>query len=389
MSPRTEKIDTIKEDFSGDVWCLFGLPVDNLSLKTTIAKLERQIENNRQQVLSTININWITTSFNSPEFRASILESDICTIDGVPLLWIGRLMGLPMSETVAGSTLTQNLRDQQFSNSQMTIFFFGGEDGVAEEAISQLSNNQKGLKPVGFCNPGFGEVEELISDEIIQSINKHSPNILLVALGAFKGQTWIRKGRDRLDANIITHLGATINFLAGSVKRAPIWMQQFGVEWVWRILKEPKLFTRYVQDGSAILHWLVSNFWSILNVKRMSEKHRFSDKENDIGIDIVQSEKCVSISFGAKCVYDSWSNHKDLLPKICFENVDVVLDFEKTEYIDNRSLGKFLLLMKHQKKNSKKFGICNVNPKLDKLLRFNMFNLSLSSFGFPKWVNIK
>ena len=118
-----------------------------------------------------------------------------------------------------------------------------------------------GLKAVGAINPGFGSVEEMSSNAILHEINQAKPDILLVALGAKKGTAWIEYNRNKLNAGVISHLGATVNFLAGTVKRAPILFRRFGLEWLWRILQEPKLFSRYAYDGWVMFRWCIVQFF--------------------------------------------------------------------------------------------------------------------------------
>ena len=241
--------DRLLRDLQRDVHCLFGLPVDNLTMAQTKALLRERCKQEGNTVLATINVNWVAESFRDPTFRDAIINSDLVVLDGKPLLWLSRLLGCPMRETVPGSTLIQELLEEP-SDQPLTIFLFGGEGEAAERAMERINERQNGgLRAVGALNPGFGTVDEMSSETIIEAINKTSPNILLVALGAKKGTQWIERNRERLNAKIISHLGATVNFLAGTVKRAPAFMQRSGLEWVWRIAQEPKLFNRYLIDG--------------------------------------------------------------------------------------------------------------------------------------------
>lgn len=232
---------------------LFGLPVDNLGMSETKTLLRQIAKDGKQVVLSTINVNWVVTATRDPGFRAAILNSDLVVLDGKPLLWLSKLRGYPMREVVPGSTLIQELHQEKTAAPPLTIFLFGGENGVARKAMEHINSTPGGLKAVGALNPGFGTVAQLSSPEILDAINRTRPDILLVALGAKKGTQWITRNRHQLDARIISHLGATINFLAGTVLRAPRPLRLLGLEWLWRIYQEPKLFTRYAGDGLALL----------------------------------------------------------------------------------------------------------------------------------------
>ena len=104
-------------------------------------------------------------------------------------------------------------------------------------------------------NPGFGAIEEMSTDQIIDEVNSSGADFFVAALGARKGQLWLMRNRNRLQIPVRAHLGVTIHFQAGTIKRAPRLLRKFGLEWVWRITKEPSLWKRYAQDGVSLL-WL-------------------------------------------------------------------------------------------------------------------------------------
>lgn len=117
----------------------------------------------------------------------------------------------------------------------MRIFFFGGRPGVARLAHERVSAGSSGMDSLGFLDPGLGSVEQIGSYAIIFAINAAEPNFLMIVLGAAKEQAWIQQNRQRLNARVISHLGAVVNFSAGNIRRSPAWLQQLGLEWLWRI----------------------------------------------------------------------------------------------------------------------------------------------------------
>jgi hypothetical protein len=106
---------------------------------------------------------------------------------------------------------------------------------------------------VGYSSPGFGSIESMSSQTIIDDINRSKADLLVISLGAKKGHQWIAHNESRIEIPVISHLGAAVNFIAGNVKRAPAWMQHAGFEWTWRIYQEPKLLQRYWNDGKFFL----------------------------------------------------------------------------------------------------------------------------------------
>ncbi len=381
----SESNKSILDDFSRDVWCLFGFPIDNLTLESTCQTIDRIIRKNSKCVLSTVNINWLNTSLSNLNFRSTIINSDICVIDGVPLLWLAKTVGIPVTGVVPGSTLMQSLYDQTYNTLQSTIFFFGGEEGIGQKAVEKLESDLKGLKPVGQFNPGFGTVEDFNKDEIISEINGRSPDILLVALGALKGQLWIEANRDRLKAKLISHLGATINFLAGSVKRAPKWMQRIGIEWLWRIAEEPSLFYRYWGDGISILRLLSKNIFHFFSFKIQGRRYRKYSTEGVYKIETIEREDLLVLRLDR--IYNVTSREivRDAFYSAVIKKKDIILDFKQVIFIDNGFLGLFLLLVKHQKKNKKNIKLENVNKNISMILKMNLIHKTLDTLNFPLW----
>lgn len=234
---------------------LMGLPFDFVSIAESAKLIEQAISSNKRCFLSTPNINFTIVAHEDEAFYQSVAISDLSVIDGMPLVWLAKIMGLPIMERVAGSDLFQFLSDTH-RHQPIRVFFFGGEPGVAEQAHEQLNNYSKGMVSVGFYDPGFVSIEEMSQDHIIEKINASQADFVLVALGAKKGQAWIMNNMAKLNTPVISHLGAVINFLAGTVVRAPEKWRKFGLEWLWRIKQEPNLWKRYVKDGWSLC-WLL------------------------------------------------------------------------------------------------------------------------------------
>ena len=359
--------DRLLRDLQRDVHCLFGLPVDNLTMAQTKALLRERCKQEGNTVLATINVNWVAQSLREPTFREAIINSDLVVLDGKPLLWLAQLLGCPMRETVPGSTLIQELLKEP-SEQALTIFLFGGEGDAAERAMLRINERKNGgLRAVGALNPGFGTVEEMSTDAIIDAINTTCPDFLLVALGAKKGTQWIEYNRDRLNAKVISHLGATINFLAGTIKRAPYILQRFGLEWVWRIVQEPKLFSRYSSDGFRILKVLVDRFplWLRYQVSR----RRLSQRSREFSAQMEVREGATILTIGPCPQVGHDSPLRELIYRAALTDKDISLDFYSTKYVDSASSGLLLLLKNHQKRKRKKLTLNNMQGGVKKIFR--------------------
>lgn len=245
----------VRDDFDRNVWCVLGLPVDISTIDSAVGDLEVSIRDKRRLSFVTPNVNWLVRAWNDAGARKEVIDADLSLIDGAPLLAIARLLGVPAPTRVAGSDLFDVLRKRPaYGGRKMKVYFFGGRDGAAEGAAQALNSEMGPLEAVGWRNPGFGNVEAMSAQEYIDDINDADPDFVVVSLGAAKGQAWIDRNKERLNAPVTAHLGAVVDFTSGDIARAPEWMRRAGLEWLWRIKEEPCLWRRYYHAyGGAII----------------------------------------------------------------------------------------------------------------------------------------
>lgn len=243
-------------DLGRDLHCVFGMVFDAVRIDEALAHLRGCVERRERCFLSTPNLNFAISAQHDSAFRDSVIRSDLSVVDGATLLRFARMLGVRLPERVAGSDLFERLQGDPLNGRRpMTVYFFGGQPGIAERAAERINAANGGLRCVGHETAGFGSVRELSDAATIERINASGADFVVVALGAKKGQAWIEQNRERLQAPLISHLGAVINFVAGSVKRAPRWVQKSGFEWMWRIKEEPVLWRRYAIDALALLNF--------------------------------------------------------------------------------------------------------------------------------------
>jgi N-acetylglucosaminyldiphosphoundecaprenol N-acetyl-beta-D-mannosaminyltransferase len=249
---------TAAQEPSSRVAWLLGLPFDRVTMDEAIARIDCAIREREQLSIATPNLNFVAMAAVDPVFRNCVLDAQLSLADGMPIVVASRLLGSPLPGRVSGSSLFQRLAERRL-DTPLKVFFFGGDPGIGELASARLPTMGQGLVGVGHLSPGFGSIESMSSQSIIQRINSSGAEILVVAIGARKGHEWIARNRRRLSAPVITYLGATINFVAGVVRRAPEWMQRTGLEWLWRTGQEPKLARRYLADGMFLARHLMSH----------------------------------------------------------------------------------------------------------------------------------
>lgn len=354
----------ISTDFQRPVYCILGLPFDAISMEQATAKIIDAARSHQRCFFSTPNLNFAVTSLDGGEFRDSVIRSDLSVADGMPLVWIAKLLGLPVTERVAGSTLFEALRNRP--GKVLLVYFFGGPDGVAEIAANKLNATASGLVCAGHKSPGFASVEEMSSDAVIDDINDSRADFLVVALGAKKGQAWIEHNLSRLQVPVVSHLGAVVNFVAGTVKRAPTWVGQLGGEWLWRIKEEPTLWKRYFNDGITLLKLMALHVIPCAVATRLHRRDSNAVANARVSL-TVQGGNCIIAASGA------WEESnlqplREVFASVTATPFHIRLDFSEVTHIDSACIALLMLLFGHQSKIGYEFSLCNMQAAVQRLL---------------------
>lgn len=223
----------------------------------------------------TPNVDHVVKIEKDLEFRKIYEEADLILTDGTPLMWIAESLGCPIKEKIPGADMLPRVCEMAAKDGH-TIFLFGAAKGVAEAAKCKLTKRYPGLKIVGTYSPPMGfEQNEKEVEKAIRIINERKPQILVVGLGAPKQEKFIYRYRDKMNFHVALPFGAAIDFEAGMVKRAPLWMRKLGLEWLFRFFQEPgRLFRRYFIDDMKIF-WLAWKYrYEIIRFQDGSTKKR-------------------------------------------------------------------------------------------------------------------
>lgn len=226
---------------------LLGVPFDNVTLASSLERIDEMIASGRSHYIATANVDFVVRARRDPRFRRALLGANMILCDGTPLIWTSRLLGNPLPERVAGSDLVPELL-KRAAQKNYRLFFLG----ATPEACAQAAANVRKQFPqivVDYFSPPFCPLNEMDNDEIAKRICAAQPDIVLVAFGSPKAEKWMSANYHLPGVPVMIGVGATIDFLAGHVKRAPLWMQRCGLEWIFRLLQEPRrLFKRYMTD---------------------------------------------------------------------------------------------------------------------------------------------
>ena len=229
---------------------IMGVRINNISMNEVLKIVEQKIENDEKYIIYTPNTEIIMMCQKDEEFLNLMNQSDINVPDGVGLIYAGKVKRFPLKEKVAGYDLSINLL-KMADEKGLKLYVVGGRPGVAEAAMKNVQNDYPGIKIVGTQHGyfkgahlgEFGHDEEL---SLIEDINKQKPHILFVGFGAKKQEQWVEYNKSLINANIIIGNGGTLDGLAGLVKRAPDVFINLGLEWLYRLIKEPKRITRQI-----------------------------------------------------------------------------------------------------------------------------------------------
>jgi N-acetylglucosaminyldiphosphoundecaprenol N-acetyl-beta-D-mannosaminyltransferase len=366
------------DDLSRDVYGLLGMPIDALDRSSVLKRMLATVGVGRPFLLSTPNVNFMTESNRDTEFRESLLSSDLCCVDGMPIVWLARLFGIPITQRVSGSDLFDIVRSNCSPSQPIKVFLFGGGEGVAQTLCQIINTEAGGMHCVGWLNPGFGTIAEMSTSHVIQTINDSDADLLAVFLNAKKAQSWLVLNHNRLTVPVRGQFGATINYQAGTVRRAPIIFQRLGFEWLWRIKEEPYLWRRYWKDGLSLAHLVITRALPVaigLGWRRYIQKN----SKEELSLEKQGRHDLIVVSLlgyaTEKHVVKSIAVFRSLL----VEHRDVAVDISQTRSIDPRFFGLLLMLRKQLRKNGKILKFTGVSKKTMRMFRLNGFEFLLES----------
>ena len=228
--------------------------IDNLTMAETLHEIDKLIQKKNCSYVVTPNVDHIVRLEKDEELQKVYKNASLILTDGKPLIWISKWYKTPIKEKISGSDLFPRVC-QLAANKNYTMYLLGAAEGVADTAARNLMKKYPGLNIVGTYSPPFGfEKNEQEMNKIKTQIQDVHPDILIVGLGCPKQEKFMYYHCKELGVPISFGLGASIDFEAGNIKRAPKWMSNHGLEWLYRFSKEPKrLSKRYFVDDLKII----------------------------------------------------------------------------------------------------------------------------------------
>lgn len=231
---------------------VLGLPLANLTAKEAVDEIEKLILSRGTHQVATANLDFWVNSLSDVHVHRIIAGCSLVLADGMPLVWISRLLGKPLKERVSGVDLVPRLAELS-AKKGYGIFLLGGRSGVAQRATQVLQNLYPGVNIVGHHAPPLADLERMDHGDTLERIRAAKPDILLVAFGNPKQEKWIRMHARRLGVPVSMGIGGSMDILVGDVQRAPRWMRRSGLEWLGRCVQEPsRLLPRYARNIAGL-----------------------------------------------------------------------------------------------------------------------------------------
>lgn len=233
---------------------LLNTYVNNLDMQEVVLLISRMVEEKNKSIVVAVNVDVIIKIESDSKLKRIVDNADIVIVDGKPLVWISKLYKNQVKEKISGSDLVPELCKKS-AEKGYSIYIIGGAEGVAKKAKSNLEKKYPGINIAGTYAPPYGfERDKKELDKINLKISEKHPDILISCFGCPKQEKFIYDNYYKYNATVSICAGATVDFIANTVKRAPKWMSDIGLEWFYRFLQEPgRMFKRYFIDDIKIL----------------------------------------------------------------------------------------------------------------------------------------
>ena len=223
---------------------IFGVDIDNLTLDEIAEKTKKLVETSNKtcNLIVAPNVEFIMRAQKDKEFFNVLKAAKLATPDSIGVIIAGKKQKNPFKERIPGQSYFRKVFEVG-EKEGWTFYLLGGKGDVPRKAKEHVETIYPNCKIVGY-HEGFFEKDS--EESVIEEINSLQPNVLFVAMGAPKQEKWIYEHRNELKVDIAAGQGGTFDYEAGTVKRAPVWMQKCGIEWLWRLAIDPKRIGRMI-----------------------------------------------------------------------------------------------------------------------------------------------
>lgn len=249
---------------------ILGIQIDNMTWDETLERIGEMVRSGQPNQIVTPALEQVILARRDPEFRQILQDASLVLADGMQVVFASRLHKTPLKERITGVDLVPAICGKA-AQENFTVFFMGGDEGVAEEAARILKNRFPGLNVAGVYYPPYGfEKNPEENEKAIQAIRRAKPDVLFLALGCPKQEKWIWRNRDRIGVPVAIGIGGAFNFITGREKRAPERLQKLGLEGLYRFFHRPRDIWKRVLINGPYFFLLLFDLFTYRTQKRLA-----------------------------------------------------------------------------------------------------------------------
>lgn len=348
---------------------ILGVPFDNVTKAEAVALVEEMIASREPHYLVTPNVDFLVQARKDVELRRILFEAHLVLCDGTPLVWASRLLGNALPERVAGADLVPMLT-RIAAEKKYRLFLLGATAESAERAVSRLHEQFPELIIAGHYSPPFNQLLEMDHEEIKSRVLRARPDLLFVSFGCPKQEKWVAMHYRSLGVPVTAGVGATIDFLAGQVRRAPVWMQRSGTEWIFRLAQEPRrLFRRYFTDLWIFGTTIFPQWWELQ--VRPGRRHRIRGKRveprsrNNASFEKDWYRLRMPQRLDIVHIRENTTQTEDILR----QSMDCILDMRSTTFVDSTGVGWLIRVQKRLRVAGHQLVLLRPTPAVLRALR--------------------
>lgn len=319
---------------------MMGVPLDQLTTAQALEIVSEMIASRTPHLLATANVDFLAQVQSDDTLRRILVDADLIVCDGTPLIWMSKWLGDPLPERIAGSDLVPLLLDLAQQNGHR-VFFLGGRDEVVAIAEEKIKERWPDLQIAGMYSPPFAPMDKMDHAGICQRIREANADMLFVSFGCPKQEKWLAMNFRDAGVPVAIGVGATIDFLAGAVKRAPVWMRKTGLEWFFRVAQEPKrLAHRYWTDICVVGPGLLKQLLTMGAHNQTPQQTGNSDlpaifetpsqSKDSLPPIVILPERLDALSARDASLWPTEANHT------------LILDASRTTFLDSTGTGKLV-----------------------------------------------
>jgi N-acetylglucosaminyldiphosphoundecaprenol N-acetyl-beta-D-mannosaminyltransferase len=239
---------------------VLGVGVSAINMDVVLERIAEAVKTKEKGYICVTGVHGVSEAQADPGFRSILNRAFLCTPDGMPLVWVGRLHGQKHMARVYGPDLMLAVMERS-EREGWTHFFYGGANGTAEQLRAKLLERFPKLQIAGTYEPPFRPLNAIEQKDLAERIYLTKPDLFWVGLSTPKQERFMAEYLPRLDATLMFGVGAAFDFLAGKTRQAPRWMQRSGLEWFFRLCSEPRrLWKRYLKNNPLFVARLFCQF---------------------------------------------------------------------------------------------------------------------------------